>query len=124
MSRMALSALSFCFVSIVPLQSYDEPIVSLIQTPRFVRLSLTGNSADTLALRSIENLSGVQKIVYMKGAIADPWVNTISTPSNNKINIIGPSQNFLRSRMNTQRSFISSSIRMAALHDFLIEYSF
>jgi hypothetical protein len=44
MSRMAFSALSFCFFIIVPLQSYDEPNVSLIQTPGFVRLSLTGNS--------------------------------------------------------------------------------
>jgi len=43
MSRMALSALSFCFVIIVPLQSYDEPNVSLIQTTQLVRVSLTGN---------------------------------------------------------------------------------
>ncbi len=44
MSQMAFSALSFCFVIIVPLLSYDEPNVSLIQTPRFVRLSLMGHS--------------------------------------------------------------------------------
>ena len=35
--------LSFLFVIIVPLLSYDEPNVSLIQNPRFVRLSLTGH---------------------------------------------------------------------------------
>jgi len=38
---MAFSALSFCFVIIVPLQGYDEPNVSLIQTPSLVRLLLT-----------------------------------------------------------------------------------
>jgi len=43
MSRKAFSALSFFLVIIVPLLSYDEPKVSLIQTPRFVRLSLTAN---------------------------------------------------------------------------------
>jgi hypothetical protein len=41
---MAFSALSFFLVIIVPLLSYDEPKVSLIQTPRSVRLSLTGHS--------------------------------------------------------------------------------
>jgi transposase InsO family protein len=38
---MAFSALSFYFVIIVPLQGYDEPKVSLIQTPSLVRLLLT-----------------------------------------------------------------------------------
>jgi hypothetical protein len=37
-------ALSFCFVIIVPLLSYDEPKVSLIQTTLSVRLSLTANT--------------------------------------------------------------------------------
>ncbi len=37
-------ALSFCFVIIVPLLSYDELKVSLIQTTQFVRLSLTANN--------------------------------------------------------------------------------
>ena len=31
------------FIAIVPLQSYDEPNVSLIQTTQLVRVSLTGN---------------------------------------------------------------------------------
>jgi len=44
MSRMAILALSFCFVIIVPLLSYDELKVSLIQTTRIVQLPLTGNS--------------------------------------------------------------------------------
>jgi len=39
-----LSALSFLFVIIVPLRSYDEPKVSLIQTTQLVRVSLTGNN--------------------------------------------------------------------------------
>jgi len=33
---------------IVPLLSYDEPNVSLIQTPRSVQLSLTGHTWDKL----------------------------------------------------------------------------
>jgi hypothetical protein len=41
-------ALSFFFVIIVPLLSYDEPKHSLIQTPRLVRLSLTANSLSPL----------------------------------------------------------------------------
>ena len=43
MSHMAFSALSFFFVIIVPLLSYDEPNVSLIQTTQLVRVLLTGN---------------------------------------------------------------------------------
>jgi hypothetical protein len=42
MSQMAFSALSIFFVIIVPLQSYDEPNVSLIQTAPNVQLPLTG----------------------------------------------------------------------------------
>src|SRR5210317_186871 len=45
MFRMAFSALSFFFVIIVPLLSYDEPKVSLIQTTQLVRVSLTGNTS-------------------------------------------------------------------------------
>jgi hypothetical protein len=41
---MAFSALSFFLVIIVPLQSYDEPNVSLIQTTQLVRVSLTANT--------------------------------------------------------------------------------
>jgi hypothetical protein len=41
---MAFSALSFLLRITVPLRSYDEPNVSLIQTPRLVRLSLTANN--------------------------------------------------------------------------------
>jgi hypothetical protein len=37
-------ALSFLLIIIVPLQSYDEQKVSLIQTPRSVQLSLTASS--------------------------------------------------------------------------------
>jgi len=48
MSRMAFSALSFFLVIIVPLLSYDEPKVSLIQTAQLVRVLLTGNSIDQL----------------------------------------------------------------------------
>src|SRR5210317_551724 len=44
MSRMAFLALSFFFVIIVPLLSYDELKHSLIQTPFFVQLSLTANN--------------------------------------------------------------------------------
>jgi len=40
----AFSALSFLIVIIVPILSYDEPKVSLIQTPSFVRLSLAANT--------------------------------------------------------------------------------
>jgi hypothetical protein len=44
MSRIALSALSFFFVIIVPLQGNDESNVSLIQIAYLVRLLLTGHS--------------------------------------------------------------------------------
>src|SRR5210317_675367 len=47
MSRMAFLALSFFFVIIVPLLSYDELKHSLIQTPFFVQLSLTANNQQT-----------------------------------------------------------------------------
>ena len=46
--------------------------------------------------------------------MADPWVSTMRTPSSNNINIIGANQNFLRSRINPQRSLNSSSIGMVA----------
>jgi len=41
---MAFLALSFLFVIIVPLLSYDELKHSLIQTPCFVQLLLTANN--------------------------------------------------------------------------------
>src|SRR5210317_2512991 len=44
MSRIALSALSFFVVIIVPLQGNDESNVSLIQTAWLVRLLLTAHS--------------------------------------------------------------------------------
>jgi hypothetical protein len=43
---MAFSALSFFVVIIVPLLSYDEPNVSLIQTTQLVRVLLTGNTGN------------------------------------------------------------------------------
>jgi hypothetical protein len=53
---MAFSALSFFFVIIVPLLSYDEPNVSLIQNPSFVRLSLTANT------EFIKNAIGIERV--------------------------------------------------------------
>jgi hypothetical protein len=50
MFRIAFEALSFLFFIIVPLLSYDEPNVSLIQTARFVRLSLTGHNTATVLI--------------------------------------------------------------------------
>jgi hypothetical protein len=52
MSRIALSALSFFFVIIVPLQGNDESNVSLIQIAYLVRLLLTEHNvgSDTATL--------------------------------------------------------------------------
>jgi FkbM family methyltransferase len=48
---MAFSALSFFLVIIVPLQSYDEPNVSLIQINQLVRVLLTGNNLNKVESR-------------------------------------------------------------------------
>src|SRR5262245_4411213 len=40
----------------------------------------------------------------MNGASADPWVNTISMPRRISTNMMGPSQNFFRTRMNCHSS--------------------
>ncbi len=42
--RMAFSALPFFIAIIVPLNGNDEPKISLIQTTKSVRLSLTAHS--------------------------------------------------------------------------------
>ena len=46
----------------------------------------------------------------MKGATADPSVRTIIDPKSNKINIIGPSQNFFLYFIKPHKSLINSSI--------------
>jgi len=55
-----------------------------------------------------------QNNVYMNGAMADPSARTISAPSSTNTIMIGAIQNFLRTRMNAQRSFMKSNIRMVS----------
>ena len=46
-----------------------------------------------------------QKIVYINGATADPWLNTIKTPNNARTIIIGSNQYFFLIFKNSQNSF-------------------
>src|SRR5262245_8634368 len=51
----------------------------------------------------------------MKGASAEPSVKTMSIPSSSSTSMIGPSQNFLRTRMKSQssRKMLSFSRRLS-----------
>src|ERR1043165_3814017 len=57
----------------------------------------------------------------MNGAIAEPWVSTISPPKTSRTSMIGSSQNFFRARrkvQNSSRKDIESSGSELVLHAF------
>ena len=51
----------------------------------------------------------------MKGATADPWLNTIKIPNKAKTKIIGSNQYFFLSIKNSQNSFKKSIILLKNL---------
>jgi hypothetical protein len=62
----------------------------------------------------------------MNGAIAEPLVNTISTPNKSRITIIGSSQNFFRTFKNCHKSLKNSIFKflLKRFYDiFVIKYN-
>jgi len=72
---MAFLALSFLFVIIVPLLSYDELKHSLIQTPCFVQLSLTANS-EAIAGRLQQHRDGIHEPLCIGFVFPGEWCVT------------------------------------------------
>ena len=59
-----------------------------------------------------DSLNIEENIVYINGATAEPWLNTISIPNNAKTIIIGNNQYFFRTFKNSQNSLINSIIKI------------
>ena len=58
----------------------------------------------------------------MNGATAEPCVKTNNDPNNNKIINIGAIQNFLRTFINSHKSFIKSNTKMGSPYCLFLVY--